>query len=125
VSIGARAGRSRPLVVTISEVPIFYEAVAGALRDGATVQALKPVGGDTDVVLRAIDPDAVIVDNAQDAQAALVSALEQGFPVIHISSQDSVLRVLGPSGSWSEQGLPPMGSGAFWNILRATTLGAG
>ncbi len=125
MSIGARAGRSRPLVVTISRVPIFYEAVAGLLRDRATVHALKPVGRDTEVVLRAIDPDAVIVDNLQDAQAAAESALEQGFPIVHVSSEDSVLRVLGPSGCWSEQGLPPMGSEAFWNILRTTTLGAG
>jgi hypothetical protein len=124
VSIGARARRSRPLVVTISELPIFYEAVAGTLGDRATVQALRPVGRDTEVVLRAIDPDAVIVDNAQDAQAAVESALEQGFPIVHISSQDSVLRVLGPSGSWSEWGMSPMGSEALWNILRSTTLGA-
>ncbi len=112
-------------MVTISSVPIFYEAVAGSLRDRAAVQALKPVGRDTEVVLRAIDPDAVVVDNLQDAQAATESALEQGFPIVHVSSENSVLRVLGPSGCWSEQGLPPMGSEAFWNILRTTTLGAG
>jgi hypothetical protein len=111
-------------VVTISDVPIFYEAVAGSLRDRATVQPLKPVGRDTAVVLRAIAPDAVIVDNVRDAEAASRSAREQGFRIIHVSSEESVLRVLGPRG-WSEQGLPPMGSEAFWNILHAATLGAG
>jgi hypothetical protein len=124
VSVGLRAARSRPLVVTISDVPIFYEAVAGSLGDRATVQQLKPVGRDTTVVLRAIAPDAVIVDNVRDAEAARRSALEQGFRIVHVSAEESVLRVLGPRG-WSEQGLPPMGSEAFWNILHTATLGAG
>jgi hypothetical protein len=35
------------------------------------------------------------------------------------------LRVLGSGGSWTEQGLPPMASEAFWNILCSATLGAG
>jgi hypothetical protein len=125
VSVGARARRSRPLVVTITEVPIFYEAVAGSLRDRAIVQALKPSGGDTGVVLRLIAPDAVVVDTMRDAQAAVDSALEQGFPIVHVSSEESVLRVLGAGGSWTEQGLPPMASEAFWNILCSATLGAG
>jgi hypothetical protein len=123
VSVPARLGRSRPLVVTISDVPIFYEAVAGSLNDRATVQALAPAGGDTEAVLRAIAPDAVIVDNMRDAQAAAATAVEQGFRIVHVSSDESMLRVLGARG-WSEQGLPSMGSEAFRNILRNATLGA-
>jgi len=122
--VGVRGRRSRPLVVTISDVPIFYEAIARSLRDRATVHPLTPVGHDTDVVLRAVAPDVVIVDSSQNAQAAAQSAAEQGFRIVHVSSEDSVLRVLGPGG-WAEQGLPAMGTEAFWNILSAATLGAG
>jgi hypothetical protein len=121
--VSARAGRARPLVVTISDIPIFYEAVAGSLEDRATVQSLQPSGSDTATVLRAIAPDAVIVDNMRDAQAAAASAAEQGFRIVHVSSDESTLRVLGDRG-WSEQGLPSMGSEAFRDILRNATLGA-
>lgn len=122
MSVSARAGRSRPLVVTISDIPIFYEAMAGSLNDRATVQSLEPAGGDTETMLRAIAPDAVIVDNLRDAQAAAAAAVEQGFRIVHISSDESMLRVLGARG-WSEQGLPSMGSEAFRNIVRNATLG--
>jgi hypothetical protein len=123
VSASAPAPRLRPLVVTISDFPIFYEAVAGSLSDRATVQSLQPVGGDTETVLKAIAPDAVIVDNVRDAQAAAAAAVEQGFRIVHVSSEEATLRVLGARG-WSEQDLPSMGSDAFRNILRSATLGA-
>lgn len=119
----ARAGRKRPLVVTISNVPIFHAAVVGSLHDWATVQSLEPAGGDTRAVLKAIAPDAVIVDNDRDAQAAAVAAVEQGFRIVHVPPDESVLRVLGSRG-WSELGLPSMGSEAFGNILRTATFEA-
>lgn len=123
MTVSTRAGRSRPLVVTISDVPIFYEAVAGSLNDRATVQSLEHVGSDMEAVLRTIEPDAVIVDNERDAQAVAAMAAEQGFRIVHVSPDESVLRVLGARGGWSEQGLRPMHSEAFRHILRNAILG--
>jgi hypothetical protein len=123
VTTNARAGRSRPLVVTISSMPIFHAAVVCSLDDWATVQSLRPAGGDTSAVLRVIAPDAVIVDNHHDAQVAAAAAAEQGFRIVHVARDEPVLRVLGRRG-WSELGLPSMGSDAFGDILRTAAFEA-
>jgi hypothetical protein len=117
-----RPTRSRPLIVAITDLPLFYQAVAGSLREFATVHALAPAGGDTSAVLRAINPDAVIVDNARDARAAAEAAREAGIRVIHLSPDESVLRLFDEEG-WTEHGLPPMASEAFEGVLRITALG--
>jgi hypothetical protein len=117
-----RPARSRPLIVTITDLPLFYYAIAGSLRDFATVHALAPAGCDTGAVLRAINPDAVIVDNARDARAAADAAREAGIRVIHLSPDESVLRLFDEDG-WTERGLPPMASDAFESVLRITALG--
>jgi hypothetical protein len=117
------AKRQKPLVVTISDVPIFCEAIAGTLADQAYVHPLKPIGADTEIVLRALNPDAVIVDSQRNARRARKATLERGIPLIHLDSDRSVLRVLG-EGGWRELSFPSMTSDALQGLLRAVTFGA-
>ena len=119
---GLMTGRTRPLVVTITDIPIFYEAVAEMLGDQASVHPLKPVGGDTEVVLRALDPDAVIVDSRRGARDLRKATLKRRIPLIHVDATGSALRVLGANG-WRQLSLPVTTSDALQSLLAAAALG--
>jgi hypothetical protein len=110
------------LVVAITDTPMFYEAMAETLADQGCVHRLRPGGGDTEIVLRALDPDAVIVDSRRSASEARKSALKRGIPLIHIDSDGAVLRVLTANG-WREHSLPQKTSEALQSLLLATVLG--
>ena len=119
--MSGRRERTRPLVVTISRLPIFSAAVAASLAGRASVHALEPAGRDTETVLRVIDPDTVVVDDPLEARLAAEAVAPRGIRVVHVASDELTLRVLGKRG-WCERALPAMGTEAFESVLRSVAL---
>jgi hypothetical protein len=89
-----------PLVAVMSRVPLVSEGVAAALEEIAEVRVFPP-NGDTPGLLRALHPDAVVVDDAVEAEEATKFAKQAGAPLLHISLTDRRLRIYGRDG-WSE-----------------------
>lgn len=110
--------RTRPFVVAVCDVPLLGEAVRSAL-EFAHVQGFAG-GGDIDGLLRAVRPDALIVDNASAAEAATVFAGENGFPVVHIAVQERLVRVF-RGGRWE---LTSNGDGPTAETIRNVVAGA-
>jgi hypothetical protein len=59
-----------PLVAVVSSYPLLAEAVEGALEGIAEVRAFPAGQGDTADFLRLLQPAAVVVDSAEEAEAA-------------------------------------------------------
>jgi hypothetical protein len=90
-----------PLVAVVSGVPLLSEAVEEALQGMAEVRSFPAGGGDTDGFLRFLRPDAVVVDSAEEAQAAIRFARDAGATLVHVSLPDRRLRLL-RTGGWVE-----------------------
>jgi hypothetical protein len=100
VSLGA-VDTALPLVAVVSSVPLLTEAVEEALEGIADVRSFPAGGGDTAGFLRFLRPDAVVVDSAAEAQAAVRFAREEHVTLVHVSLPDKRLRLL-RSGGWVE-----------------------
>jgi hypothetical protein len=90
-----------PLVAVVSAVPLLSEAVEQALEGIAEVRSFPAGGGDTDGFLRFLRPDAVVVDSADEARAALRFARDEHATLVHVSLPDQRLRLL-RTGGWVE-----------------------
>jgi hypothetical protein len=90
-----------PLVAVISGVPLLSEAVEEALQGMAEVRSFPAGGGDTDGFLRFLRPDAVVVDSADEARAAVRFVRDAGATLVHVSLPDQRLRLL-RTGGWVE-----------------------
>lgn len=93
-------GRSEPLVVVISRLPILREALSEAFAGIAEVRHFPAERAELDGLLESIDPDAVVVDGEEAAETAAAFARGSHVPVVHLSLQDESLRVF-DGGSWS------------------------
>ena len=91
----------KPLVVAVCAVPLLQEALSAALEDIAEVQSFPAHRGDTGGLLRSLNPDAVVVDAQDEAEAAVPFAHESKSPLVHISLAERKLRVL-RNGDWEE-----------------------
>ncbi len=89
-----------PLVAVLTHVPLVSEGVAAALKEFAEVR-LFPSDGDTPGLLRSVKPDAIVVDNEEQAEAAMPFARETNAPLLHISLRDQRLLVF-RRGGWRE-----------------------
>jgi hypothetical protein len=96
-----RDDTSEPLVAVICEVPLLAEAVVAALDGVADVHWFPAGRGDTKGLLRAIDPDAVVVDSDGEASRAMAFAAEKRAPLVHVSVDGQVLRTY-TDGRWEE-----------------------
>ena len=98
---GVDARRSRPLVAGVCVVPLIGEAVAAALEfaDVRSFDAQR----DTPGLLGSLKPDAVVVDNPEDAAAAAEFARGKALPVVEVSIRDLSLKLI-RAGSWHEVG---------------------
>lgn len=92
--------RAEPLVALISEVPILREALQAALAGVAEVRHFPAGRAELAGLLRAIEPDAIIVDRPDEAETASQFALFARVPLVHISLQDQDLRVFDGEGGW-------------------------
>ena len=94
------AGRSEPLVVVISRLPILREALSDSFAGIAEVRHFPAERAELDGLLESIDPDAVVVDGDEAAKTAADFARGSRVPVVHLSLHDQSLRVF-DGGSWS------------------------
>jgi hypothetical protein len=115
---------AKPLVVALCSVPLLQEGLAVALGDVADLQAFPANGGDTAGLLRVLQPDAVVVDDADEAEAAAAFAKETKSPILHISLQDRTMRIL-RNGDWQAAGNARTSPEDLRNILIASVLARG
>ena len=111
--------RSQPRVAVLYSVPLLCEALDSALEDIAEVHSFR-AGRDTLGLLRAVRPDAIVVDDGDEAEEARRWAKRHHMPVVHISLREGTIRVL-RDGAWEER---PGGSAeAVRNALAASLYG--
>lgn len=81
-----------PLVAVVCRVPLLSEALAAALEGIADVRRFPAGRGDTDGLLRALAPDAVVVDTETEAHEAIPFAVEAQTPLVQVSLRERTLR---------------------------------
>jgi len=114
--------RERPLVVLVCRVELLGEALRGALDEIAEVRMFRAGLGDTDGLLRSLGPDAVVVDDEAEGEAALAFATESDAALVHVSYKDELLRVF-IDGEWRDEGQDGISPEAVRNALVGRLLG--
>ena len=86
--------QTRPLIAALCSVPLLADTLRAALEGLADVRAFP--GGQTGVpgLLRWLEPDAVVVDTEDDAQAAEAVARDAGLPLVRVLVREQRVRVL-------------------------------
>jgi hypothetical protein len=121
---GETGSADKPLVVAVCAVPLLHEALTAALEDIAEVQGFPAHRGDTIGLLRWLKPDAVVVDEEDEALAAAPFARESNSPILHISLKERKLRLL-RNGDWEEAGNGGASPEEIRNILVASLFARG
>ncbi|MGZ4317374.1 MAG: hypothetical protein ACXVRS_16320 [Gaiellaceae bacterium] len=114
------AAKRKPLVALLYTVPLLAEALAPTLDRIADVEAFPAGGGDVTGLLRSVKPDAIIVDDADEADEARSWAKRHQTPLVHISLGDQKVRVL-RKGSWEETA--GTGAESIRNVLAGSLYG--
>lgn len=98
----------QPFVAVLSGVPLVTEALVDALTGIADVRVFTNPNGDTVGLLRSLNPDAIVVDGAEEAESAATYARRAGVPLLHVCLPERKLRVLDGDG-WRDEpaGLSP------------------
>jgi hypothetical protein len=91
----------QPLVAVLYRVPLLCEALSSALDDIADMQAFPAGRGDTVGLLRSIRPDAIVVDDPDEAESARRWAKRHDVPLVHVGLREQTLNVL-RNGDWDE-----------------------
>ena len=94
-------GAREPLVAVLYSVPLLYEAISSSLDEIAEVHGFPARRGDPVGLLRALAPDAIIVDDPVEAEAVSGWAEEQDVPLVHVRLRERKLRLL-RHGEWQE-----------------------
>ena len=93
-------GSERPLVAIVCAVPLLGEALVGALEamaDCTVIPARQPeLGG----LLKSLHPEAIIVDDEQEAAVAATYARFAHVPVIQVSLRASKVQLF-EDGVWA------------------------
>jgi hypothetical protein len=113
------AYKARPLVAVVCLVPLLGEAMESAL-DFAEIRSFSASDGDIAGLLRWMRPDALIVDNEEDAEEAAAFARDHELPVLHVSVHERALRLY-RHGSWEIIG---SGEGTTPTVIRNVIAGA-
>ncbi len=116
------AAKRQPLVAFLYSVPLLHEALLSTLDSIADVQAFPAGRGDVTGLLRSVKPDAIVVDDADEADEARSWAKRHHAPLVHICLRDQKIRVL-RNGGWDETA----GAGAetIRNVLAGSLYGRG
>jgi hypothetical protein len=93
--------RAEPLVAVVCRVPLVFEALTAALEGIADVRPFPAGRADTAGLLRALAPDAVVVDSEAEARDAEAFVRETESLLVHISLADETLRTF-KDGRWHE-----------------------
>jgi hypothetical protein len=100
-----RDGETQPLVAVVCRVPLLSEALTDALDGVAEVRRFPAGRGDTDGLLRALAPHAVVVDTEAEAHEAIPYVVEAGAPLVQVSLRERTLRTF-EDGHWHEADAP-------------------
>ena len=109
----------QPLVAVLYSVPLLCEALDAALASIAEVRAF-PAGRDSLGLLRAVRPDAVVVDDAGEAEAVRRWAKRHRLPLVHVELRERKIRVL-RDGAWEE--CPGTSAESIRNVLARSFYG--
>ena len=102
-STGAVAQGTRPpLVAFFTTAPVLARALAEILERIGEVQRFPAGRRDSAGLLRWLAPEALLVDDAEEAGDAIVFARDSGCPLIEVDVVGHMMRTLGADG-WSEQ----------------------
>lgn len=96
-----KATKRQPLVALLYSVPLLHEALLSTMDSIADIEAFPAGNGDVTGLLRSVKPDAVVVDDADEADAARSWAKRHRKPLIYVSLRDQKIRVL-RDGRWEE-----------------------
>jgi hypothetical protein len=93
--------RRNALVVAVCGVPLLGEALAGALEGLAECKVVAAGQPDIAGLLRSLQPDAIVVDDELEAEAAAAYSRFARIPVLYVPPSGRRLRVL-ENGRWEE-----------------------
>jgi hypothetical protein len=89
---------SQPLVAFVCRAPVLSEALAASLALVADVRSFPAGRPDPEGLVRALQPDAVVVDDVDEAERLSPYARAARTPLVLIATEANELRVLGPDG---------------------------
>jgi len=113
---GTESG-DRPLVAVLCRVQLLSEAIQGALGEIADVRVFPAGIGDTAGLLRSLKPDAIVVDDEVEAEAARGFVGESGHAaLLHVSLRDGRLLVLTENG-WQDEASGGISPESVRNVL--------
>jgi hypothetical protein len=110
-------GHELPLVAVLYDVPLLGEAISSSLRDIAEVRGFPAGRGDSIGLLRVVLPDAVVVDDAGEAEAIRSWAESKDVSLVHVRLRERKIGVL-RGGEWEES------IGASVDAIRNAVVGA-
>jgi len=90
---------AQPLVAFVCRAPVLSEALAASLALVADVRSFPAGRPDPEGLIRALRPDAIVVDDCDEADRLAPYANAARTPLVLIAVQANELRVLG-SGGW-------------------------
>jgi hypothetical protein len=91
----------QPRVAVLYSIPLLCEALSLALHEIAEVHSFPAGRGDAVGLLRSMRPDAVVVDDAAEAEAVRPWTRRHKRPLVHVALRDRKVRLL-HGGSWVE-----------------------
>jgi hypothetical protein len=112
----------RAVVAVISRVPLISEAVSGSLAGIADVRWFPAEGGDAGGLVRALRPDAIVVDSAELASEVEPAASAVEALLLHVLLDEPLVRVL-RDGAW-EDAEEPASPEAIRNLIVGAVYGA-
>jgi hypothetical protein len=110
------AQREPTLVAVVSSAPLVGEALAASLEHHAEVRWFPAGAGDTAGLLDSLRPDAVVVDDEDEARAATPFARTSHVPLVHICLDGRKLRLL-RNGGWEESTKADISPEAIRNVV--------
>jgi hypothetical protein len=116
------ATKRQPLVAFLYSVPLVHEALLPTLDNIADVKAFPAGRGDVAGLLRSINPDAIVVDDFDEAAEVRGWAKRHRTPLVHIALRDQKIRVL-RNGDWVESAGTSVES--IRNIIAGSLYGRG
>jgi hypothetical protein len=112
----------QPFVAVLYSVPLLCEALSSALENIADVHSFPAGRGDTVGLLRSIAPDAIVVDDPDEAESARRWARRHGVPLVHVVLRERKIRVL-RNGGWEES--PARSAESIRNVLAGSIYARG
>ncbi len=88
----------QPLVAFVCRAPVLSEALTASLALVANVRSFPAGRPDPEGLVRALRPDALVVDDRAEADRLATYARSARTPLILIAAEDNELRVLGSEG---------------------------